>query len=123
MIASRSGRLSCATAQAPPYQACGDGLLLGHDGRQFFENLNGRVARDPWRYVISLRALTSTMDLPVLCLGADNNSIVDFRYTSRPVGSFSLVAFGPRAHGPLQDCLAPIALDRNAAGVDSGCSP
>jgi hypothetical protein len=66
-----------------------------------FENLNGRVARDPWRYVISLWALTSTMDLPVLCLGADNNSIVDFRYTSRPSGPFRLLTFGPRAHGAL----------------------
>jgi hypothetical protein len=44
MIASASGRFFCATAHAAPYQACGEGVLLDHDGRQFFDFFRSGVS-------------------------------------------------------------------------------
>jgi len=62
MIASASGRFFCATAHAAPYQACGEGVLLDHDGRQFFDFFRSGVsgkgrARSPSETVATDRKL------------------------------------------------------------------
>jgi hypothetical protein len=56
-------------------------------------------------------------------LRADNDPIVDLRYTGGPPGgSCCLLAFGPRPHGAPQDHLTPVCFDGDAACVDLGRS-
>src|SRR6266404_148081 len=59
-----------------------------------------------------------------IALWADDDSIVDLRYTRRPPrGSLRLLAFGRRAHSAPQNDLTTDCFDRDSASVNLGRTP